>query len=184
MRSNLECLLQISGYQSWLAIQKTSPDKYSAGFFRNNQAGFLKTIQNRGRQSIMRLIGLGHCYVPNCQNALPASSELDHLIPISKGGQNIIENVFPLCPSHNSSKGKKDLVEWWMANDFGVGAFEHDALLHYSRMRYQQCLSNETLNDPAAEYLVGFVNELSKFLPSKSHQIAFLNITAPVKTRE
>lgn len=176
MKTNLECLLQISAYQSWLIIEKTSPGKYSAGFFRNKQPSFLKTIQNHGRQSIMRLISLGHCYVPDCSDPLPPTSELDHLIPISKGGQNIIENVFPLCPRHNSSKGKKDLIEWWLVNNFDIARFEHDALMHYSRLKYQQCLSDESLNGAAPNYLIAFVEALSQFLPSQSHRLAFLSI--------
>lgn len=33
---------------------------------------------------------------------------LDHVLPLNKGGKNIIENAQPLCQSCNSSKGTKD----------------------------------------------------------------------------
>jgi 5-methylcytosine-specific restriction endonuclease McrA len=36
--------------------------------------------------------------------------ERDHVIPISKGGNNIKENIVPACKSCNSSKQSKDLI--------------------------------------------------------------------------
>jgi hypothetical protein len=37
----------------------------------------------------------------------------DHLIPVSKGGPNIISNQVVACRSCNSSKGNKDIFEWY-----------------------------------------------------------------------
>lgn len=37
---------------------------------------------------------------------------LDHVIPISRGGMNIDDNVQLLCPTCNLSKGAKTMEEW------------------------------------------------------------------------
>jgi len=42
-----------------------------------------------------------------------ANLSWDHLIPVSKGGPNIISNQVVACRSCNSSKGDKDIFEWY-----------------------------------------------------------------------
>ena len=38
----------------------------------------------------------------------------DHVVPLSKGGKDFIENLVPCCSSCNSSKGAKILYEEWI----------------------------------------------------------------------
>lgn len=37
---------------------------------------------------------------------------VDHVIPLSRGGEHAVSNLLPACRSCNSSKGKKLLGEW------------------------------------------------------------------------
>jgi len=37
---------------------------------------------------------------------------IDHVIPISRGGKHVADNIVPACQSCNSSKGAKPLEEW------------------------------------------------------------------------
>ncbi len=43
---------------------------------------------------------------------------LDHVIPISKGGDHSKNNVVPACMSCNASKQARDVEEWYSKQDF------------------------------------------------------------------
>lgn len=47
---------------------------------------------------------------PYCNKNKP--NTIDHVIPLSKGGTNNMDNLLPVCVSCNSKKGDKSLVEW------------------------------------------------------------------------
>jgi 5-methylcytosine-specific restriction endonuclease McrA len=38
--------------------------------------------------------------------------EIDHIVPLSRGGNHVVENLTSACKSCNSSKGAKLLSEW------------------------------------------------------------------------
>lgn len=48
-----------------------------------------------------------------CLAAKPLT--VDHIIPISRGGQHAIGNVLPACEHCNKSKGARLLIEWLRA---------------------------------------------------------------------
>lgn len=43
---------------------------------------------------------------------------IDHIIPISKGGEHEIWNCVPMTKSYNSSKQDKDMLEWYKQQEF------------------------------------------------------------------
>lgn len=43
---------------------------------------------------------------------------IDHIVPVSKGGKNMVGNIVPACKSCNSSKGAKDYEEWFKLQEF------------------------------------------------------------------
>jgi len=55
-----------------------------------------------------------------CNNSCDKFAK-DHVIPLSKGGSNYIENIVPVCKSCNSSKGSKSPEEFalWLLRKRG-----------------------------------------------------------------
>jgi 5-methylcytosine-specific restriction endonuclease McrA len=54
---------------------------------------------------------------------------VDHFVPVSKGGNNDINNLIPCCPPCNSSKNAHNPIQWIMDNNIplsinGVSAYE------------------------------------------------------------
>lgn len=56
----------------------------------------------------------GHCYYCDCE--LNGKYETDHVIPISRGGSDGMENIVIACPPCNLSKGDKLPSEWGGSN--------------------------------------------------------------------
>ncbi|MBW4580681.1 MAG: HNH endonuclease [Tildeniella nuda ZEHNDER 1965/U140] len=51
-----------------------------------------------------------------CQSG--GAKTMDHFIPVSKGGSDVLSNLLPCCWSCNSSKQDKDPKEWYFSQSF------------------------------------------------------------------
>lgn len=60
------------------------------------------------------LIRLTNSPCMNCNSK--ENIQIDHIIPVSRGGYHGIGNLQPLCKSCNLSKGSKTLTEWRRIN--------------------------------------------------------------------
>jgi len=68
---------------------------------------------------------------------------LDHIFPQKFGGQDNAENLIFACRTCNSSKGKKDLMEWMNLR----GQFLPLMIIRrYLKLTFTYCLSNDLLN--------------------------------------
>lgn len=63
--------------------------------------------------------------MPGNSNDQPKTAQLDHMDPISKGGEDSIRNAVYVCRSCNSSKGNRLFVEWLkkLPEDLAAGAY-------------------------------------------------------------
>lgn len=79
-----------------------------------------------------------------CHTEMPKEQlTLDHVFPRVKGGENEIDNIIFVCKSCNSSKGKRDLIEWFLLyrNEF-PSPF---VLGHYLRQVYDYVTKNNLM---------------------------------------
>ena len=115
---------------------------------------------------------IGRCEVEGCKASL-SKLTLDHIIPLSKGGQNTISNWQVLCKPHNMEKADRIMnikelhgqaVERGMGNAYeGTIKFDFTSIGTFS-IRYEkkgkQILIN--LRQDQAKELKAFINKVIK----------------------
>lgn len=72
-------------------------------------------IHVKGSQVAKRFAEFGNCCAYCCATG---DLEIEHVIPISKGGGHVLSNVVPACQSCNSSKRAKDAETWYRSQLF------------------------------------------------------------------
>ncbi len=73
---------------------------------------------------------------------------LDHIFPQKYGGQDNAENLIFACRTCNSSKGKKDLIEWMIFR----GQFLPLMIIRrYLKLTFKYCIENDLIDKQIAE---------------------------------
>jgi 5-methylcytosine-specific restriction endonuclease McrA len=86
--------------------RKRNPDKFAI-YCKNNRA---MRRGAEGRHTLREWQELCERYDNKCAACgKPAKLTVDHIVPLTKGGTNYIENIQPLCQSCNSSKNSKTI---------------------------------------------------------------------------
>lgn len=70
------------------------------------------------RAEVFRLKGFSCHYCGSKENM-----QIDHVVPVAKGGGDTIDNLVPCCRSCNSSKQDKDLKSWLKINNKKNGGY-------------------------------------------------------------
>ena len=68
---------------------------------------------------------------------------LDHIFPQKLGGKDDAENLIFACKSCNSSKGKKDLIEWM---NFRGEFLPLMIIRRYLKLTFNYCIENELID--------------------------------------
>ena len=90
--------------------RKENPEKRKMN--DKNRRGLQNNAEGKITSTILKYLkrrAMGKCeYCGKIETNL----EIDHIIPLSKGGTNKLNNLALVCKSCNSSKKDKDLIEW------------------------------------------------------------------------
>lgn len=73
---------------------------------------------------------------------------LDHIFPQRYGGKDDAENLIFSCRTCNSSKGKKDLMEWMLLRGQFLPLM---VIRRYLKLTYNYCLDNDLLDKKIEE---------------------------------
>lgn len=164
--TNRQALCLLYAVQQWMWVEQSAPkDGYSpTGYFKKFTPGHWHDYLSREiRDMALRQIRSNRCIA--CQANTSPNSTGDHIIPISKGGPQAAYNFMPLCKSCNSSKGNKDLFDWWYkAKARPLEELPKDIICMYARLTYQT-ISAIQLEEPAPEPLTNCLREYFKQTP-------------------
>ena len=123
------------------------------------------------RRAALRLARVRECMV--CGESLSPDSEGDHVVAVSRGGPPGLENYLPMCGRCNSSKGSRDLLEWWQLKGWSVANLPADAVTVYCRVMFARLRIERRLGSEAPDAVRAALRELYELLPSDEHQHAW-----------
>lgn len=92
---------------------RRNPDKTRAKWERQNENRITAGVADYGYEEIalLRTLLKGRCAY--CNIPLENGSEIDHVLPISRGGTDTIDNVTLSCRKCNREKGDRTRAEYW-----------------------------------------------------------------------
>lgn len=172
-----EALLTLYALQQWACLPNgRDGSPYGPSWFIHQAQGFVNGINVESRRVQLQLIDARRCFV--CKQLIDiTNSDGDHLIPIVHGGRNSLTNYVPICKGHNSSKGKKDLLEWWLFKGWPPQNLDRAVVCIYARLHWQ-LLVPEQLDVPAPPATQQFVAQLTATLPSPHHRNTLCEIVS------
>lgn len=89
---------------------------------------------------------------------------MDHLVPKHYGGSDSSDNIIWVCQICNSSKGSRDLLEWYSLSKLLPPLF---LLRRYLKLAFEWCRVNGFLDTPLDKYDRNIIPFALNLLPDK-----------------
>lgn len=168
-----EALYSLYALQHYEAMDK----QYGPGVFYTQIFSVLAGLENSSAKTLLKHLSTPECVV--CREFVDTSKGggRDHIIPLSQGGPDTMENSMVLCRQHNSSKGAKDLLEWWLWKGWEATALPRNILCLYARIMWQHLNGILTQAYDLPEEIREFVTARAGGLPSAEHRLALYGST-------
>ena len=168
-------LVGLYGLQQWEACASNYQPPLAPGYFYNQVKTFHAGLSNPTRKTAFKHLATQQCIA--CGTAVPLQgTQGDHLIASALGGPDSAQNSVILCRRCNSSKGTKDLLEWWVSKGYAAPSLARTALVLYCRVCWQH-YGEQVLREPIHASMAAFLFERAALLPSDEHRLALMGAT-------
>jgi hypothetical protein len=146
--------------QQWEVVHaRPLPKPYAPGLFYKSVLPVVHGLTNTSPKTALKHFNTRQCYV--CDSP---TVTIDHLFATAAGGPDTMQNYGLLCGRHNSSKGSKDLLSWWVDSGFDPCALPRQVVCLYTRVLWQT-LPLVRLQAPASVALQRMVQARAGHLP-------------------
>lgn len=137
-------------------IQRQYENRYSIGMLDGLHKKTEKWIVSDPNRSIIRLRKINRCSYCDAE-LYDKNGEGDHIV-----GKEMDQVVWlvPCCPYCNSSKGKKDLLEWWFKKERRIDDLRTDVLSIYLRGKFKLLSIRGELGAPANDTQIYYLRQM------------------------
>jgi hypothetical protein len=93
--------------------KKSGPDHYKGARFADSEPLDIIPMLQKPASYRKQLLATGGCHCAYCNCKLSQkSATIDHVQPLSRGGENRPDNMILACYRCNQSKGSRTVIEW------------------------------------------------------------------------
>jgi 5-methylcytosine-specific restriction endonuclease McrA len=169
--SHAHGLYTLYGLQQWEAMEQ----RYSAGYFYkwSTIRGLLRGLHNATRQTSFKHLATEQCWACGTPVSL-SQTRGDHILALAHGGTDTLQNTLLLCRPCNSSKGTKDLLQWWLDKERAIPSLPRSVLCLYARALWQHHTPTRLRQVEAPPALRDFLIGRLAVLPSDEHRVALI----------
>ncbi len=144
-----------SGLLTLAVASRKGKTRYDRGFYAFRESVIRKLRNGEMKVGDLYMNNIRRFTTPSnvcwyCGRMIPECGQLtaDHIFPRMKGGDSSGDNLMMVCKSCNSSKGSRDLLEWYSSR----GEFPPlRVLAHYLKLVYSFATTNFLLDKSLGE---------------------------------